>query len=266
MFELMGWGLIIVALLMVLLWVIHLRIKDAGIVDVGWAAGLVILACLYAVRGSGDVSHRLLVGLVVGFWGTRLSLFLLFNRVIGKEEDGRYRELRAKWKENPAIKFLFFFLFQAILDAVLSIPFLLVAFNPVPGIIFLEWIGLGLWFIALMGEAVADHQLKQFRAGPANKGRVCRIGLWNYSRHPNYFFEWLIWVSYFAMAVSAPYGWISIVCPLLMLYFLFKVTGIPATEEHALRSRGEEYREYQRTTSVFVPWFPKDHLRSAQEG
>ena len=83
------------------------------------------------------------------------------------------------------------------------------------------------------------------------------MGLWRYSRHPNYFFEWLVWVAYCVFAWPSPWGWATIYCPLLMLFFLFRVTGIPMTEEQALRSRGDDYRDYQRTTSAFVPWFPK---------
>ncbi len=113
-----------------------------------------------------------------------------------------------------------------------------------------------LWLVAMCGEALADFQLDRFRSQPGNKGRTCREGLWEYSRHPNYFFEWLVWVAFFAFATGTPDGWITIYCPALMLFFLFKVTGIPATEAQALKSRGGEYREYQRTTSVFVPLPP----------
>ena len=95
------------------------------------------------------------------------------------------------------------------------------------------------------------------QADPATKGRVCSVGLWRYSRHPNYFFEWLIWVSFFFFALPAPWGWTTILCPALMLFFLLRVTGIPYTEEQSLRSRGLAYRQYQRSTSAFVPWFPK---------
>ena len=89
------------------------------------------------------------------------------------------------------------------------------------------------------------------------RDRVCSAGLWHYSRHPNYFFEWLIWVSFFFFAFPAPWGWTTILCPALMLFFLLRVTGIPYTEEQSLRSRGLAYRQYQRSTSAFVPWFPK---------
>jgi steroid 5-alpha reductase family enzyme len=129
--------------------------------------------------------------------------------------------------------------------------------NPQPRLSPLEWAGLSLWVVALLGETAADAELKRFKADPANKGKTCRKGLWNYSRHPNYFFEWLIWVAFFLAALASPYGWISLLCPVLMFIFLFKVTGIPMTETQALKTRGKDYRDYQRTTSMFVPWFKK---------
>ena len=118
-------------------------------------------------------------------------------------------------------------------------------------------VGLLIWTISVLGESIADAQLARFRSNPANRGKTCRIGLWNYSRHPNYFFEWLHWWSYVAIAWSAPYGWTTLLAPALMWFFLFKVTGIPATEAQAVISRGDDYKLYQQTTSVFVPWFPK---------
>jgi steroid 5-alpha reductase family enzyme len=111
-----------------------------------------------------------------------------------------------------------------------------------------------LWLIAVAGEAVADAQLAAFRADASNKGKTCRAGLWRYSRHPNYFFEWTHWLAY---AVMLPEDWRVWVSPALMLYFLLRVSGIPATEAQALRSRGEDYRRYQRETSMFVPWPPQ---------
>ena len=107
-------------------------------------------------------------------------------------------------------------------------------------------------------EAVADWQLARFQRVPSLRGQVMDRGLWRYSRHPNYFFEWSAWLGFALLATSTPYGWIAWFAPAVMLYLLFKVTGIPATEAQALRSRGADYREYQRTTSVFVPWFPRN--------
>ncbi len=121
----------------------------------------------------------------------------------------------------------------------------------------LDIIGCFIWWIAVMGEGIADKQLADFRMQSENKGKVCQRGLWRYSRHPNYFFEWMHWWSYVCFAWFAPWGWLSIGAPLAMLYFIFFVTGIPPTEAQAIKSRGDAYREYQRTTSAFFPWPPK---------
>ena len=109
----------------------------------------------------------------------------------------------------------------------------------------------------MAGEVAADAQLSRFKSLASNRGRTCQAGLWRYSRHPNYFFEWLIWVAFALFALASPGGFWGFVSPALILYFVLRVTGIPATEAQAIRTRGEEYRRYQRTTNAFVPWFPK---------
>jgi steroid 5-alpha reductase family enzyme len=121
----------------------------------------------------------------------------------------------------------------------------------------LEYAGFILWFISVTGETIADRQLAAFKKNPANKGKICQVGLWNYSRHPNYFFEWLMWFSYFVFALGSPWGILAIISPAVILYLLLKVTGIPATEEQSLRSKGEAFKAYQASTSVFVPWLKK---------
>jgi steroid 5-alpha reductase family enzyme len=112
--------------------------------------------------------------------------------------------------------------------------------------------------LAICCEAAADAQLSKFKSDASNKGHTCQAGLWRYSRHPNYFFEWLIWMAYALFAFASPGGSFGLISPALILFFLLRVTGIPATEAQALRSRGDEYRRYQQTTSAFVPWFPKE--------
>ncbi len=243
--------------LMTLLWWIHFPIKNAGILDFGWALGLALVAILYVGKGTGYAPRRLLIGSMAAIWGIRLALHILFDRVIGKPEDPRYRAIRAQWQGHIEVKLFLFFQLQALLDVFLAMPFLLMAMNPDPSLRPLEWLGFGLWVVSVGGESVADSQLKRFKANPANKGKTCRSGLWGLSRHPNYFFEWLVWVAYFLAALPSPHGWIAVASPLLMFYFLFKVTGIPLTEAQALKTRGDDYREYQQTTSVFVPWFKK---------
>ena len=256
-FLIAGQGVLVVLTLMALLWVIHLAIRNAAIVDFGWAFGLAVLAVLCAVEGTGYAPRKWLIAGMAGLWGVRLALYILRERVIGHPEEGRYQQIRREWKTKLPLRFFFFFEFQAILCVFLSLPFLLASLNSRPGLLLTEYFGAALWLFAFAGEITADGQLAEFKSDPRNRGKVCREGLWNYSRHPNYFFEWLIWVSYALFATASPWGWLAWTGPALMLFFLFRVTGIPATEAQALRSRGEEYRRYQQTTSAFVPWFPR---------
>jgi steroid 5-alpha reductase family enzyme len=193
----------------------------------------------------------------MAIWGGRLAVYLLTTRVFGHGEDARYAALRQARGRAANRWFFWFFQAQALLVALLSWPVAAAASDPNPTISPLMWIGAALWMAAVVGESVADRQLSAFKAVPANRGRTCRAGLWRYSRHPNYFFEWLVWVAYAIVATPSPGGWLAWFCPALMLYFLYRVTGIPATEAQALKSRGEEYRDYQRTTSAFVPWLPR---------
>ena len=256
-FHLVLVGTGIAAGMMLVLWVVHLVIRNAAIVDVGWAAGLALLAIYYAYMGPGYSARKYAIATMASLWGLRLAIYLLFARVIGQPEEGRYVQLRNEWKTNLPLRFLLFFEFQALVDVALSLPFLLACLDTRSPLGILEKLGGAIWIVGILGEAMADAQLNRFKKVPANKGKLCRVGLWNYSRHPNYFFEWLIWVGYATFAIRSPWGWVGLVSPALILYFLLGVTGIPATEEQALRSRGDQYREYQKTTSAFIPWFPK---------
>jgi len=249
-------ALIVMALLMFILWLIHLPLENAGIVDVGWTFGVPLCALIFAVIAEGDITRRIVIVGMTALWGVRLGGYLLF-RVLSHNEDARYAQLRREWSGNIPFKFLGFFELQALLAVVFALPALFASLNSAPRLSWLEYLGILLWIGAVAGEGLADWQLKGFRADPANRGKLCRVGLWNYSRHPNYFFEFLVWVAFAVFALASPWGWITLICPLLMLFFLFKVTGIPATEAQALRSKGETYRQYQHTTSAFIPWFPK---------
>jgi len=252
-----------VSSLMLILWLISLKTKNAAIVDVGWTFGLLTCAVVYSCFAPGDSLRKALLLMMVGVWAFRLGGYLLLTRIWKQPEEGRYQQIRRDWQTNINLKFFFFFELQGVLDVVLSLPFLLAAVNTRDQLGWVEELGVLLWLGSMIGEAVSDAQLNAFKQDPANKGKTCRIGLWNYSRHPNYFFEWFIWVSWLLFALGSPHGWLAIVSPALMLYFLFKVTGIPATEAQALRSRGDDYRRYQETTSVFVPWFKLAPSKSA---
>ncbi len=251
-------GMGVAMVMMTAVWLLARRIDNAGVVDVAWALGFAILAGIYLLIGEGDPSRKLLICGMASIWSLRLGAYLGIR--VWKhhpQEDGRYAALREQYPKNTWLMFFGFFQLQAVLLALLSAPFAMAASNPNAGLSAWEWAGAALWLVAMLGEALADWQLHEFRSHRENKGRTCRLGLWRYSRHPNYFFEWLIWVAYFGFALGSPDGWMTFFCPALMLFFLFKVTGIPATEAQALKSRGDEYRDYQRTTSAFVPWLPK---------
>lgn len=256
--QLVAWAAVIPALLMCVAWAVARALNNAGVVDVFWAYAFIPVAVAGVLRGCGDPGRSLLLLFMVAVWATRLGTYLL--RRVAKhhpEEDGRYTALRAQFPRSTWLVLFGFFQVQAVLIALLSVPFALVFVDPRGGIGPFQIAGAALWLFALAGESLADRQLAHFRADPANAGKVCRSGLWNYSRHPNYFFEWLVWVAFAVYALGSPGGWIGLYAPALMYVFLTRITGIKATEEQSLRSRGDDYRAYQRATNAFFPWRPR---------
>ncbi len=243
------------SLLMNLGWDWQRRNNNAGIVDVLWALALAASAVWLAATGSGATVPRGVLAALGGLWGIRLALHL-WRRVSREPEDGRYHYLRAHWQGNQ-FKFFAFFQLQALLVALFALPFLAVASNGEAKPTFWTVLGVLVWVISVTGEWLADRQLARFRSNPGNRGRTCREGLWRYSRHPNYFFEWLHWVSYVPLSIESSLAGLAAVGPLLMYVFLRWLSGIPFTEAQALRSRGEDYRLYQLQTPMFFPWFPK---------
>ncbi len=248
-------GAVLLSTLFTLTWQVQLRTKNAGIVDAVWAITLGLLGPLYAAFSTAPDVVRALVAVLPAVWGLRLGLYL-WVRNHGKPEDGRYAKLRAEWGSRADYKMWEFFQYQVIFSMLISLGLLSISMRetaPAPWVVVLT---LAIWVVSVAGEAIADRQLAAFKANPANKGRVCRQGLWKYSRHPNYFFEVLHWVAYLPLAVGALYGAIALLPPLVMAFLLLKLSGIPTTEAQAARTR-PEYAEYIRTTSSFIPWFPK---------
>lgn len=253
-----GWQLaglwLLAAVMMTLGWQWQRRHSNAGIVDVLWAAGVGGSAAALAISGNGGGWTRVTLGGLGGLWGVRLTSHL-WGRIRVGPEDGRYQNLRAHWNGDQW-KFFLFFQFQAVLIVLFALPFLAVARNAsAPS----AWLaaGVAIWLVSVLGEALADRQLARYRADPAHNGHTCRDGLWGYSRHPNYFFEWTHWFAYPCLAHGSPLAWLAWSGPLVMYVFLRWVSGIPYTETQALRSRGDDYRAYQRSTSMLIPWFPK---------
>ncbi len=243
--------------LQILLWRHAVRVQNAGWVDFGWSAGMALAGLVVLVSGEMHL-RRVLVSLMVTAWGARLAGHILFDRLLHQqEEDGRYQNLRRHWGDQADGKFFFFFTGQALLVGIFILPAAIVASRVGPFPDLFDLMGLAIALLAVGGETLADRQLAAFRSDPTNKGRVCQHGFWKYSRHPNYFFEWVHWLSYTVMAVGAPLWALTLIGPVMMYLFLRYLTGIPHTERQSLLSRGDAYRDYQQTTSVFFPWIPR---------
>jgi steroid 5-alpha reductase family enzyme len=251
-------GLAFLVLLMVAVWLLSLVLRNAGIVDVAWSAAFTPVVAAYAWLAEGWTTRDLVIVGMVAIWSLRLAGHLFVRvRAEHPHEDSRYAALRAAWGASANVRMLVFFQVQALAALVLTVPFALSALNATPSFSVLEWIGAGLWAVGVAGEATADRQLAGFRRDPGNRGQVCQDGLWRYSRHPNYFFEWIIWCGFGVFALGSPSGWLGLHVVPLMFYVMRYGTGVPHAEASSLRSRGDRYRAYQQTTNAFFPGPPR---------
>jgi steroid 5-alpha reductase family enzyme len=243
-------------------WLVQRLTRNGGWADVIWSFAIGAAGVAYALTvrpGGPGVRQVLLAALILG-WSLRLGLHIL-DRTRGRPEDTRYAAFRADWGAAFERRMFWFLQIQAGAAALLALSMLLAAANPRmqlgPG----DLAGVAMLVIAVVGEAVADAQLRRFRADPGNHGLVCDHGLWGWSRHPNYFFEWLAWVAYPLFAIELgggyPWGWLALSGPICMYWLLVHVSGIPPLEQQMLRSRGAAYRAYQARVSRFIPLPPR---------
>jgi len=244
--------------LMLMLWMVYRTVRrNAVLADVGFCVGFALTVLIAGWVSTGDPVKRSVIVAMGMLYALRLGGYLFWTRVRGALEDRRYQFLRAHWGGRAEGYLFLYFMVQAPAMVVLSLPLLVLMHQASPHWNGWECGGLVVWMVGFGGEAIADWQLLRFRATVGNAGNVCRDGCWRYSRHPNYFFEGMIWCGYVLMSIGVPHGWMTLIGPTLMVLSLLKVTGIPLAEAQALRSRGNAYREYQRTTNSFFPWFPK---------
>ncbi|HEX5148376.1 MAG TPA: DUF1295 domain-containing protein [Candidatus Limnocylindrales bacterium] len=261
MIEQIGWPgvplLALGAMLTVgtLLWLLSLRLRNASVVDVFWGPFFLLQAAAYAALvPDGFDGRRLLVLGLVAIWSVRLATHIA-SRSAGKGEDERY----ARWRDQhgaawPVRSLFQVFWLQGLLAWIIGIP-LLVAMSSPAGWGPLDAIGVGVWGIGFVFEAVGDHQLTAFIRDPANRGKTMRFGLWRYTRHPNYFGDAAQWWGFWLIATSAG-GWWTVFAPILMTFLLVRVSGVGLLER-TIAERREGYAEYMRTTSAFVPLPPK---------
>ena len=251
MSELQLWllGLVATVLPALLCWLASLPLRDVSIVDRAWSLLFVSAALCYAWFGHGTAARLVLVLVPLVLWALRLALHIT-ARNWGQGEDRRYQQIRRNHAPGFAFKSLYIvFGLQALLAWIISLPLLAaLAGERPPG--WQELPGLALWLAGFLIEAIADEQLRRFRANPANQGAVMDRGLWRYSRHPNYFGECCLWWGFYLLALAAG-AWWTIVSPLLMTVLLLRVSGVTLLEQD-IGERRPAYRDYVARTSAFV--------------
>jgi len=251
-----AWAL--AAALQLVLWGVQQRTRNAGIVDVGWAVSFALVVAAFAGGAASPITAWGPLAAIVAAWSLRLGGYLIARGAARSPEEGRYVHLRQRWAPRAASRFFVFFQAQAALTGILSTAFV-VPFVAAPwdnG--WLRALGAAIAVGGIAGEAIADAQLARWKRDPSHRGQVCDAGLWAYSRHPNYFFEWCVWVGYAVYGLAfTPWGLLALLGQAIILGSILGVTGIPPTEMQAIRSKGDAYRAYQRRVSRFVPWPPK---------
>lgn len=240
--------------IMLVLWLISLPIRNSSIVDIFWGVGFVVIAwSTYFFAETSSWRSILVVGLTT-LWGLRLAGYLAW-RNLGKGEDERYQEMREKYGSRfPWISLFLVFWLQGLIMWVVAFPLQAAQFEAAP-LYWLDAIGVAVWSVGWLWESVGDWQLARFKADPQNQGKVMDRGLWRYSRHPNYFGDFLVWWGLFLIAAAAG-AWWTVVSPLLMSFLLLRVSGVTLLER-SLRQKRPEYQDYIRRTSAFFPWPPK---------
>lgn len=240
-------------------WYVQRRTGNSGWVDVTWSlgvGGVAAIAAAWPVGYNGPHWRQLMVAFLAGSWCLRLGVHIA-GRTRAATDDPRYRNLMVQWGSDATRRMFWFLQSQAAVGIILALSIVLAAHNPNPNLRMQDLIGLVTLLAAIVGEAISDWQLRVFKSDPANRKAVCDVGLWRWSRHPNYFFEWLSWCAYPTIAIDFAgqnlFGWLALAAPVCMYWVLVHVSGIPPLEDHMLRSRGEAFRAYQKRTRAFFP-------------
>jgi len=254
--------MVVMALVMSSGWAVQRAVNNGGWSDVFWTYGTGATCALASLvpfgASAGPNWRQVLVASLVAIWSLRLGTYVAV-RVAKGPEDARYADFRREWGAKFQRNMFGLLIVQAPVTAVLSLSILVAAREAYPGVRIADIVG-GLILIgSILGEGVADQQMKAFRADPTNKGKVCDTGLWAWSRHPNYLFEALGWVAYpvIAFNLANPLSLASLIAPIVMFIVLRFGTGVPPLEAAMLKSRGDAYRLYQARVSAFWPWPPK---------
>lgn len=244
----------VIAGLMLSVWLISLPLRDVSIVDIAWGFGFVLVAWTSYFAGR-ETKSNLLLPILATVWGLRLSGYLAWRK-FGKPEDYRYRDMRDRHPRSfPIRSLLTIFGLQGALMWVIALP-LQLASPASPSSVTLTVMGVLLWLTGFLFESIGDSQLARFKSDPTNDGRVMDRGLWRYTRHPNYFGDFLIWWGFYILALASGAPWWSVIGPIMMSVLLMRVSGVTLLEK-SLKSRKEGYEQYVSRTNAFFPWWPR---------
>ncbi len=251
------WASLNVLLLMTILWLISIPLKNVSIVDIFWGIGYLVAISVYTFLSDDVFTRQWVLFILVLLWSIRLSGYLFF-RNYGKEEDFRYQEFRRHYGVNRYWWFSFFqvFILQGLLIALVSLPLLGVnLYTQNNELNLIDYVAIVVWIIGFLFESLGDYQLSKFKSNPDNKGKVLNIGLWRYTRHPNYFGDAAVWWSFALFSIASGAYW-YIIGSLVMTFLIIKISGVSLLEK-SLKDTKPKYRDYVSRTSAFIPWFPK---------
>jgi steroid 5-alpha reductase family enzyme len=256
-------ALLALSLAMAVAWRVQSATGSSGWIDTIWSAATGLVGIGVALAPGAEAGRGKLAAALVGLWSARLALHIaartLKARSWGAPDDPRYADLARQWGAEAARRMFWFLQTQALAGFVLVAAVRLAAVNPAPFPRLADFLAATILLIAVAGEALADAQLERFHCAHRDEKRICEDGLWGWSRHPNYFFEWLGWFAYPVLAISGenPWGWLALGAPLLMYVLLVHVSGIPPLEAQMAASRGDAFRDRQTRVSAFFPLPPR---------
>lgn len=254
-FDYLITGLLFCSLLMTVVYFISTRLNFYSLVDAAWAYGIGLITTGAFLFTPVITTKKIIVLSMALAWSLRLGTYLSFRLIqYYPIEDRRYQNLKKIWSK---LYLFLFFQFQGISQIIFCIPFFLVLVDSDDKISYSFLIGLTIFVIGLIGETIADRQLQLFKMQKENINKVFESGLWKYSRHPNYFFEWLAWCGVAMVAIESPYGYVGLISPISMFLTLNYFTGIPAVEAQSILTKYSVYKNYQNKTNSFFPGFRK---------
>jgi steroid 5-alpha reductase family enzyme len=253
--ELVAINLGVTAALLLFVWATSVILADVSIVDVFWGIGFAVIAGVTFIFSADAGGRRMLLLVLTCIWGLRLAGHLGWRK-FRTPEDYRYRAMReAIGPRFWVVSLLTVFALQGLIMNVVALPIVAGQLDASPLGVW-AYLGIVLWFFGITFECVGDYQLARFKGDSANQGKVMDRGLWRFTRHPNYFGDFLVWWGLFLVAQGDQNSWWTAVGPLVMSFLLLRVSGVTLLER-SLKETKIGYAEYIARTSPFFPWPPR---------